>query len=547
MTGFRKAVGWLLTVCVALAAAVSRSLATLLPETPRAPTVFKFSCHPFVKRGWSRVVDGGGNGSGIARLAAVALAVLIFASIAHVTTAGGYALAIVAAVTRDLKTVLAELAEFQSKTKGRALTTEEGTQWDTLSAEAKAMQDEGDRDKFVRDLEQKGREVPAPRLPGSTSAADFDTKTLLNGADDEIVGMFSLGQMFVRSPEYVKGVIDRGGAVPEGQVIPVEFRGSSILGVKQRGIRGGAVPITRKMYKDLLERKAIPTIGTGVIRVDRDPELVRAAAAEFDRLTIRDLVTQGRTGSNSVDYIAFDSLTRAAAPVAENAAKPEATMAMSEATSPVRTLAVWMPVTEQQLADVEQIEDIIDDELRYDLAKLEEEQLVWGRGTGQNLLGIMKTTGVVAGRTVGGDTLLDKIRRALSDIQVNGRVNPNGVAIHPFDWEAVVLLKGTDARYVWTVVTGEAGSRIWGLNVVETIAMTDVLDVTNTTKQRVVLVGDFRRGAKLWDRLQAQVQVGWQNDDFTKNRRTIRAEERIAFAVRRPKAFAFVETVAAAP
>jgi HK97 family phage major capsid protein len=493
-------------------------------------------------------------GGGAPRFAfAIAAIVLLFASmltgafhVAGAMYAGGKMLAIGAAATaRDLPTILTELKAIQEKTRGRAMTKDEADTFRTLAKEGEQMQEEADRDKQIKAFEQFADDVPETHLPPDAERKG-GAPSLIKGIDEETVGFMSLGRGFVSSPEY-KRLRDLG--FPLGALGGTTFEGATML----RGVKGatpGFVPVSRKQYRELLEKvqsKAIPTINTGVIRSTRDPEIVRAAGAEFDKLAIRDLLNVSQTESNLVDYVTFDSFTRAAGMTAENAAKPEATMAMSDASAPVRTLAVWMPVTEQQLMDVPQIENIIDSELRYDLGKKEEEELVWGRGTGQELLGIMKTPGVPAGRTVGGDTLLDQIRRAVTDIAVNGRVQATGVAIHPIDWEGVQLLKDDNHNYIWVVVTDSTGvSRIWSLSVVETIAMTDVLDAVNTTKQRVVLVGDFRRGATLWDRMQPTVAVGYQNDDFVKNKRTIRAEERLAFGVKRPKAFAYIETVAAA-
>jgi HK97 family phage major capsid protein len=73
--------------------------------------------------------------------------------------------------------------------------------------------------------------------------------------------------------------------------------------------------------------------------------------------------------------------------------------------------------------------------------------------------------------------------------------------------------------------------------VVETIAARE--PGSYTTNERRLIVGDFRRGAKLWDRQQKAVQIGWINDQFTRNQRTIRVEERVAFGVRRPAAFRY--------
>jgi HK97 family phage major capsid protein len=53
------------------------------------------------------------------------------------------------------------------------------------------------------------------------------------------------------------------------------------------------------------------------------------------------------------------------------------------------------------------------------------------------------------------------------------------------------------------------------------------------------LVGAFKLGAQLFDRWDARVEVGYVNDDFTKNLVTILAEERLALAVYRPEAFIY--------
>jgi len=312
------------------------------------------------------------------------------------------------------------------------------------------------------------------------------------------------------------------------------------------------VPITRKMLADethgpalkrainALESKAVATIGGSVVRADRQAG-APIRFAERNRLTIRDLVQVLPTNSSSVDWVTVSAWTAAAAAVAESAAKPEATGALSSGSATVRTLAVWMPVTEQQLQDVPQIQAIINDELTFDLQyNVEETQMLWGDGTGQNLLGIFPTPGVAVGRTVGGDTIIDQIRRAMTDVQL-GFLEPNGLVIDPLDWESVVLTKGTDTHYLYQAFPDGTGAlRVWGLAPVVTVAVRNPIPlVAPTTRERRFLVGDFRRGATLWDRQQINVAVGWINDQFTRNQRTIRVEERVAFATRRPAAFKY--------
>jgi HK97 family phage major capsid protein len=260
-------------------------------------------------------------------------------------------------------------------------------------------------------------------------------------------------------------------------------------------------------------------------------------------------VTNASTSGDSVQFVRVVSdRPDTATGVAPTVEKPESTIELDVASVPVRTLAVWMPVTEQQLEDVSQLRSVIDTELRFDLSRLEEYQIVWG--SGGIFLGIMETPNVNAfTRTLdlgagSTETLLDKIRGAISDVVVDGHM-ADTVALHPYDAEVLSTSKGSDDHYLNQVFPTQAGGlRLWSLKVVETLAMESYRDGLGT-HQRVVMVGDFQRGATLWDRHKASVEVGYIDKQFVENVRTIRAETREAFAVKRPSAFRYIETVAA--
>lgn len=462
-------------------------------------------------------------------LLGLALMALIGLAFDATMTLTGLALATGAvATTRDLKTILGELKQIQKDHAGRAMPQDVGEKFEALAAEAKQIQDEQDREHQLKGFELFLREVPDPALPDGGEQKGAVSR------DAEIVGYLPLGKAFTQSEEF-KQFVAQG--FPQGGSLPFAVK----------GLHGSDrfLALTRpqlKALQDRFEGKAVATIGADVIAPQRIAEVVRGT--EMEQLTMRDLLNVSQTNSSSVEYMTqTPAAAPAAAPVAENALKPETTMTLGTATAPVRTLAVHMPVTEQQLQDIPQIEGLIDNELRYELAFVEDTQVTWGDGTGQNLLGIFNTSGVVAGRTVAGDTLIDKIRRAITDVRV-ARNMPNGIAVHPYDWEVIQLSKGTDNKYIWVVVTDPATgqNRIWGLTVVESLGMEKpTLAVgTNTIYERRILVGDFVRGATLWDRQAASVAVGFVNDQFIRNQRTLRAEERLAFGVKRPKAFRYV-------
>ena len=54
-----------------------------------------------------------------------------------------------------------------------------------------------------------------------------------------------------------------------------------------------------------------------------------------------------------------------------------------------------------------------------------------------------------------------------------------------------------------------------------------------------VLTGAFDMAAQVFDQWEGRVEAGYQNDDFTRNKVTFLAEERLALAVYRPEAFIY--------
>jgi HK97 family phage major capsid protein len=427
----------------------------------------------------------------------------------------------VARLTRDLTPL------YEKMEAGTALSQSEGESAEQKAKEVERLNGEiADRER-VAGIVAKGREIDGQPLPGGAAAAEAKAD------GPRIVGYVSAGELAASSDTY-RAWAKSGGPSSHAGWATVELP----------GLKGRFVPLTGEQRKAVeaaqRETKAVPTLGTGVIDAQRIADVVRVT--EQDQLRLRDVINVSQTNSNAVEYMRMTSYTRAAAPVAESGAKPEATMAFDVETATVRTIAVWMPVTEQMLMDAPQVQNAINTELLYDLDKVLEEQIMYGSGSGQNFAGITNDTDVAAVRVVSGDTNLDKIRRAVTDVRRAG-YSPNAVVIDPIDWEGIELLKGTDDRYVWAIVRDELGPRVWSLRVVETIAAEE--NAGNTTEERNIVVGDFIRGATLWDRMQAQVAIGWINAQFTSNQRTIRAELRAAFAVRRPKAFIKIVSQAA--
>lgn len=251
------------------------------------------------------------------------------------------------------------------------------------------------------------------------------------------------------------------------------------------------------------------------------------------RLTVRSLITPGRTSSNAIQYVKETGFTNAAATVSETsgAAKPQSDIKFDIMNTPVTTIAHWVLATKQILDDVPQLQSYIDGRLRYGLAFVEDNQLLNGSGTGTDLNGIYTQATAYAAPIIptsaGNLTKIDVIRLAMLQAFL-AEFPATGIVMHPSDWADIELTKTDDGAYLFANPQGGVDPRLWRLPVVETQAMT--LDK--------FLVGAFQLGAQVFDREDANVEISTEDsDNFRKNLVTIRAEERLALAVYRPEAF----------
>lgn len=335
---------------------------------------------------------------------------------------------------------------------------------------------------------------------------------------DELLIKFNELQAEVRDAEQKAAGRDKGGeqkVKTYGEHVVESAQFKSLM--KERAGRG-SVAFT-------IQKAVTSTAAGALIRPQYETEPV---ALPRRRFTIRDLLPVVPVTTSSVDYPRQTTRTNSAAPVAESAAKPYSDYAWSNATAPVRTIAHLAKLTRQAMDDAPRLVAEVDAEMRYGLSLVEEAQLLNGNGTGQNISGLMtQATAYAAPITIGSATSLDVLRLAM--LQATLALYPaDGIVLSNQDWARIELTKTTDGAYLFANPQGTVEPRLWGLPVVDTPAM--AIDA--------FLVGAFRFGATLYDRMDVELLISTENvDDFEKNLATMRAEERIALAVKRPGAF----------
>ncbi len=248
-------------------------------------------------------------------------------------------------------------------------------------------------------------------------------------------------------------------------------------------------------------------------------------------LVVRSLLNVIQTESGTVEYAAQTARPTAADTVAEEALKPESDIAWELRNVPTRVIAHWVKASSQILSDAPQIGGMIDSELRYGLALKEEQQILYGDNTGANLNGLTPNAAAFADPLSGAIPAANKLDEiGLAVLQVSlADFMPSGIVLHPSDWWEMRLLKDADNRYILGDPQSAVAPNLFGLPVVPTKAMT----------AGEFLVGDMFSAATFYDRWQPRVEVGYVDDDFTRNMVTIRAEERVALAVRHGDALSY--------
>ncbi|HIF3241900.1 TPA: phage major capsid protein [Salmonella enterica] len=298
---------------------------------------------------------------------------------------------------------------------------------------------------------------------------------------------------------------------------------ASVEGGKRVSIPVNAALISSGVAEGVVEPQRLPGIDT----------------APKQRLFIRDLIAPGRTSSPAIFWVQQTGFTNKAAVVAENTTKPYSDITFATKITPVTTIAHMFKASKQILDDFAQLQSTVDAEMRYGLKYVEEQEILFGDGTGVHLHGIVPQASAFSAEfRVEQQNGIDDLRLAMLQAQL-ARFPASGHVLHFIDWAKIELTKDTLGRYILANPSGLTGPTLWGLPVVATEA---------AAFKGKFLTGAFNAGAQIFDREDANVVISTENaDDFEKNMISIRCEERLALAVKRPEAFIYGSFTVPAP
>ena len=265
---------------------------------------------------------------------------------------------------------------------------------------------------------------------------------------------------------------------------------------------------------------------------------------------IRDLQVRSLYGAESISGNALkyfilgareDNSAPAPGAVDEGGAKPQFHIVESYATATLQKIAGWFYETDELLEDNAFLASALNARGLYELdARIEAYLLT------QTLAASGINTSTYA---YGAKVSPDDVFKAMMTIKAQSGLNADAVIMHPTDYQNVRLLKdgtgGTIGQYYGGGAfygpygNGNVNTQpgLWGLNTI----------VTPNITQGTILVGAFKQGASVITKANegARIEiVTGDHDDAIYNRVTVVVEERLALAVRRPKAFAKITEAA---
>ena len=429
---------------------------------------------------------------------------------------------------QQLKALADQETQFWEKQRKETPTAEQQQELDTRWKQIEELSAKVDEENKFADRQQRLKAINT-FLSTPLNRPDY-------GNSDKEPEIKTSGEAIVNFPAFKAW---REQIAPEGKemVASYEFGRSPTIPLKDVGLGDLS-------FKDLV--MTVPgTAGGALVRRDYGPWPVELPLRQP---SIRDVITILQTGSNLIEYVRVNSLTRAAkivpeatSPTDDNALKPKASIALEVVQTGVKTIAVIMQATRTILSDVPYLRSLMTNFMRTDIDLALEEEIVAGPGGANHFTGLENTPNITpqpfvadAEDTTGG--LLTTTRKARTAAMVKGRARSTGFLLNPYDWETIDLARGAQGQFYFGGPMAMGTKMLWGLPVIESEVIPQGTGYTGDLKQLVV-----------WDRQDPTMYMTDSNrDHFERNIIDILYEGRWAFGVLRPPAVVKIDLHAGA-
>lgn len=248
-----------------------------------------------------------------------------------------------------------------------------------------------------------------------------------------------------------------------------------------------------------------------------------------DALVVRDLFGAENISGSTLVYLVEGATEGAAAVTEEGARKPQIHFADPvQKTVSLKKIACFIKESDEYIRDFAFLESVVNGRLLYELGLAEQTQLVTD---------LLATSGIQSDSTSWTDDsvdteIADLILKGIMDTQESSGFPADAIIMNPALWYTLRVAKNDDGNYYGGGFFGPQNvPNLWGVPVC----------VTNAVTESQIIVGAFKTCASVVSNEGVSVEaVNTNEDDFVNNLMTIRAEERLALAVRRPFGFKLI-------
>lgn len=318
---------------------------------------------------------------------------------------------------------------------------------------------------------------------------------------------------------------ERAARAVKSAGISRERRGSVTVGLRKEGEATTAGP------------NVLPTGDAAALAQETRSEL---AMQPRRPLTVAALFAQETTDKDAVTYY-VESATVTGGPgmVSEGGKYPMVQFGEPQKkTDAIKKIGCIYKDTDELLSDAPRLAQSIDGRAMYLMDIKEEEQLLNGDGTGNNICGLLSTSGLQTGSWTDIESLVKKIKNAKVLVKkATPGFRADGLLINDEDWDELTNLQDSNKQFMaggpFYGQYGNGGSTVeepplWGLRVVPTQAI----------ERGTVVVGAFYLGGSVVRNGGRTVDVtNSDEDDFQNGLVAFRPSERAMLAVRYPAAF----------
>ncbi|WP_299081706.1 phage major capsid protein [uncultured Paraglaciecola sp.] len=357
------------------------------------------------------------------------------------------------------------------------------------------------------------------------TALDGEVKNFINKTNEEVLAHGKLG---TANKEALKSLEDKSEEL-QARLLDLEQKatalgdtGKKVKSAGEQFVSSAAFEAMKsgsaKSAKFEVQNNTITGSDT-TVAPDRQIPVVGGAVR---RLRVQDVLPQGVTGSNAIEFTREATFTNSAAEAAENTAKAESALTFSLVNVPVRTIAHWIKLSKQVIDDAPMLASYVDGRMQYGVALRLDNQLVNGDGTGANISGILDAGNFTAFTSTASDTATVSLRKAITQVQ-QADYQPTAVILNPADVQAIDLdIENTSVSL--TSPRAQTLPTIWGVPIV----------ASNAIASNTFALGAFDMSSELFIRSGVMVELFEQDDtNAQSNLVTMRAEMRAALATYR--------------